>query len=110
MKLFIWESGRLGTGYDKMLLAFFRKCFDCWVLRFPVGSYIMTHKDPVENGRHYRLNIVLKRPPQGGEFVCSDTIFEMPRVVLFRPDIAEHSMKRVYGGSGYALSIGWVLP
>lgn len=110
MKLFMWESGRLGTGYDKMLLACFRKLFDCWVLRFPVGSFILPHKDPVEQGRHYRLNIVLKRSPGGGEFVCKDTLFEMPRVALFRPDLSEHSVTTVTGGPRYVLSIGWVLP
>ncbi|GCB02379.1 hypothetical protein PSUB009319_00100 [Ralstonia sp. SET104] len=106
-----WQCGRQGTGYDKMLLAtaVWPIPFDSYLLRYPDGAEIAPHTDPVSNGRHYRLNIVLKSPRAGGEFVCANPIFETPRIKLFRPDACEHSVTRVVGGSRYVFSVGWVL-
>ena len=106
-----WRSGRQATGYDKMLLltAPWPIPFDCYLLRYPDGSEIVAHTDPVSRGRHYRLNVILKAPASGGEFRCSDPIYESRRVKLFRPDRSPHSVTRVAGGSRYVLSIGWVL-
>lgn len=61
---FRWQRGRQGTGYDKMLLATARwpLPFDSYLIRYPEGSEIPPHTDPVQAGRHYRLNIVLKSP------------------------------------------------
>ncbi len=108
---FRWQRGRQGTGYDKMLLATARwpLRFDSYLIRYPEGSAIPPHTDPVQAGRHYRLNIVLKSPRAGGEFVCATPIYASRRVKLFRPDACEHSVTRVEGGSRYVLSIGWVL-
>ncbi len=108
---FRWQSGRQESGYDKMLLltASWPLRFDSYLLRFPDGSSIPPHKDPVKQGRHYRLNVILKAPRSGGEFRCADPIFSSPRIKLFRPDQSEHSVTKVLGGSRYVLSIGWVL-
>jgi hypothetical protein len=67
-KWFRWEKGRQGTGYDKCLTLAspFPVPFDCYLLRFPEGTEIPPHRDPVAAGRHYRLNIVVKRAPSGG--------------------------------------------
>lgn len=107
---FRWQRGRQGTGYDKMLLATGRwpLPFDSYLLRYPDGAEIPPHTDPVQAGRHYRLNIVLKSSPSGGDFVCASPIFSSKRVKLFRPDACEHSVTRVAGGSRYVLSLGWV--
>jgi len=107
-----WERGRQNTGYDKLLLAVnpFLIPFDCYLLRFPAGSEIPPHRDPVKSGRHYRLNIVVKRSPAGGEFVCAAPLFQTRRVKLFRSDISTHSVTRVLGRARYVLSIGWILP
>lgn len=61
---FRWRRGRQGTGYDKMLLATatWPIRFDSYLIRYPEGSEIPPHTDPVSDGRHYRLNIVLSRP------------------------------------------------
>jgi hypothetical protein len=99
---FRWQRGRQGSGYDKMLLA-----TAPWPI--PFDSYLIRYTDPVTNGRHYRLNIVLKSPREGGEFVCASPIFQTRRIKLFRPDACEHSVTRVVGGSRYVLSVGWVL-
>jgi hypothetical protein len=106
-----WQCGRQGTGYDKMLLLTARwpLPFDSYLIRYPEGSEIPPHTDPVQAGRHYRLNIVLKSSPSGGEFVCATPIYASRRIKLFRPDACEHSVTRVVGGSRYVLSLGWVL-
>lgn len=110
-KAFRWQSGRQGTGYDKMLLltAPWPVPFDSYLIRYPDGSAIPPHTDPVQDGRHYRLNIILKSPRSGGEFTCEKPLFATKRIKLFRPDISEHSVTQVKGGSRYVLSIGWVL-
>jgi hypothetical protein len=43
--------------------------FDCYLLRFPEGTQIPPHRDPIPSGRHYRLNIIVRRSPAFGEFV-----------------------------------------
>src|SRR5262245_54604619 len=70
---FRWQRGRQGTGYDKMLLltAPWPIAFDSYLIRYPEGSEIPPHTDPVSSGRHYRLNVILKSPRSGGEFVCA---------------------------------------
>lgn len=107
-----WEKGRQNTGYDKLLLLGnpFLLPFDCYLLKFPEGTAVPPHRDKVERGRHYRLNVVLKRSSGGGEFVCANPIIDSPRVKLFRPDLEEHSVTEVQGGDRWVLSIGWVLP
>jgi hypothetical protein len=108
---FRWQRGRQGSGYDKMLLLTARRPlrFDSYLIRYPEGSSIAPHTDPVAAGRHYRLNIVLRSPRIGGEFMCATPIFATRRIKLFRPDICEHSVTKVEGGSRYVLSFGWVL-
>jgi len=112
LKALRWQRGRQGSGYDKMLLATARwpLPFDCYLIRYPEGSQIPPHTDPVQAGRHYRLNIILKSPASGGEFICATPLFASKRIKLFRPDACEHSVTRVVGGSRYVLSIGWIRP
>jgi hypothetical protein len=107
---FRWQSGRQGTGYDKMLLLTARwpLPFDAYLIRYPEGSSVPPHTDPVQQGRHYRLNLILKSPRAGGEFICANPIYASARIKLFRPDACEHSVTRVAGGSRYVLSFGWV--
>lgn len=106
-----WQQGRQGTGYDKMLLLTARWpiAFDSYLLRFPEGSEIPPHTDPVQAGKHYRLNLILKSPRAGGEFHCAKPIFATKRVKFFRLDACEHGVTRVVGGSRYVMSLGWVV-
>ncbi|MFP8967307.1 hypothetical protein ACKC9G_12060 [Pokkaliibacter sp. CJK22405] len=106
-----WQRGRQQGGYDKLLLATLRwpVPWDCYLLRFPEGSVIPPHQDKVVTGRHFRLNIVLRKAKRGGEFVCSQTLFSTSRIKLFRPDKVIHEVSRVEQGSRYLLGIGWVL-
>lgn len=108
---FRWQRGRQAGGYDKMLLltAAWPLRFDSYLIRYPAGAQIAPHTDPVQSGRHYRLNVVLKASPAGGQFLCQSPLFASGRIKLFRPDLSEHSVTPVIGGSRYVLSIGWVL-
>jgi hypothetical protein len=107
---FRWQRGRQGTGYDKMLILTARwpLPFDSYLIRYPEGSEIPPHTDPVKIGKHYRLNVILKSPQSGGEFLCANPIYTSKRIKLFRPDVCEHSVTKVVGGSRYVLSLGWV--
>ena len=110
-RIFRWQVGRQDTGYDKMLIlgSYWPLPFDCYLLRFNTGSEIPPHLDQVTNGRHYRLNLVLKAAKQGGKFECDSPLFSTRRVFLFRPDIESHSVSKILAGTRYVLSIGWVL-
>ena len=106
-----WDRGRQGTGYDKLLLAVnpFVLPFDLYLLRYPVGSHIPPHRDPVPSGRHFRLNIVIRRSKSGGAFVCDSPIYSSERIHFFRSDRATHSVTTVGGTARYVLSLGWIL-
>jgi len=82
--------------------------FDCYLLRFGEGAAIPAHTDRLDSGYHYRLNIIVKKAKQGGDFICQTCIFETDRIKLFRPDLYEHAVSKVERGQRYVLSIGWV--
>lgn len=105
-----WVSGRQGTGYDKLLLATlpWPLPFDCYLIRYPVGAAIPRHVDPVSGRRHFRLNVVVKASPAGGEFLCDNPIFQTRRLKFFRPDVSAHEVTTVRGGPRYVLSVGWL--
>ncbi len=104
-----WKLGRQGSGYLLLTLINNKICpFDLHIVKYPEGSSIPLHKDPVENGRHFRLNIILSST-KGGEFLCSQCIISTKYVKLFRPDINEHSVTKIEKGTRYVLSIGWAL-
>jgi hypothetical protein len=107
---FRWRRGRQQTGYDKMLLveSLWPIPFDAYILRYPEGSEVPPHTDPVSQGDHYRLNVVLRRAGEGGEFHCADPIYESPRIKYFRPDASQHSVSKVTRGNRYVLSVGWI--
>ena len=111
MKLFRWQKGRQKTGYDKMLLATAKRFplpFDLYLLRFNEGSEVPSHKDLVQKGEHYRLNIILKKAKSGGDFLCSEALWQTSRIKYFRSDISEHAVTKVTKGTRYVLSLGWL--
>ncbi len=85
-----------------------RMKFDVYLLRFPKGSGIASHVDTVGKGRHFRMNIILKKAKKGGHFRCGHCILDRPRLKVFRDDLYYHSVNRTKEGTRYALSIGWV--
>ena len=88
---------------------------DCYILKMPDQSELPPHKDPMRGKwkklKHYRLNIVIKKPKSGGEFTTEEggVIFNLfNRVILIRPDIYEHQVSKVQG-SRYVLSFGFAI-
>lgn len=116
--MFNWKDGRQGTGYkvmtfiEKGFKIFNLLGFDCHLIKYEQGHKIPPHRDKVESGRHYRLNLVL-RQPFGGRFRCQKCILLVgwrgyPRLVIFRPDKYKHTVTTCQG-IRLVLSIGWVL-
>lgn len=94
-----WKKGRQGTGYDVLTLLSTKlpkwlglKGIDCHILRYNKSDYIPPHTDKVEDGEHWRMNIILKKPLSGGEFICKEAKSFLNRVYIFRPDVMEHSV------------------
>jgi hypothetical protein len=108
-----WESGRQGTGYEKLKLFnrwkfFSRIKWDLYVLRYPVGSTIPRHRDPVPNHKHYRLNIYLWNAKAGGAPEHDGAFITNRFFTFFRPDLHAHSVSPVTQGTRYVLSFGFV--
>jgi hypothetical protein len=105
-----WQEGRQETGYLKMLLlsSYVPFPFDIYLLKYVERSFVPNHRDAVEKGQHYRLNVILKKAQRGGDFICEGAIIDWPRIKLFRPDACEHSITTVEKGSRLVLSIGWI--
>ena len=102
---FQWVDGRRKSGYQKMKIFWSERFrFDLYLLRFNPGSYISSHVDPVVDGRHYRLNIYLKKAKIGGEFRHGQVIFKNRFMTFFRPDVSFHSVTEVVEGTRYVLS------
>ena len=110
VKYWQWISGRQGSGY--MIFYMWNFLFDCLIIRYPRGSYITPHVDPVTKGQHHRINIELTTPHLGGEFSCKlkHVLVKFPRFVWFRPDIGTHSVSEVIGSERWVLSFGWIWP
>jgi hypothetical protein len=43
------------------------------------------------------MNVTIRKPVDGGEFICEKYVFKFWRVCLFRPDINKHSLTTVRG-------------
>jgi hypothetical protein len=104
-----WKKGRQRADYYKMLL-FGSATFpvDVYLLSYPEGAELPEHVDPVPGYKHFRLNIVLRKPRWGGHFRCETAIWNTRRIKLFRSD-RPHSMTRIEWGRRLVLSIGWVI-
>lgn len=94
MKLFKWTKGRQdSTQYEKwcfLYWKFFCFGFDGYLLRYKENQQLPIHRDPIKDGRHYRLNIKLKGKCK---FWCTRTIWNWgERIVYFRPDLFFHNL------------------
>lgn len=107
-----WVNGRQNDTYFKLKIIESKLFeFDVHILKYPTGSFVGVHRDPVHDRRHHRLNIVLNKNFDGGVFekwhtVSSELITD--RIVKFRPDIEEHAVLKITKGTRYVLSIGWL--
>lgn len=98
-------EGRQNTGYQKLCLINFW-FFDMYLLKYPTGSSIPKHTDPVPGKRHWRLNYELRKARRGGNFNCSGNYFRLGRLYVFRSDILQHEVSTIQEGSRLVLSIG----
>lgn len=97
IKLFKWQKGRqYGCDYYKFPLWYFRIWrwgFDAYILKFKAKSEVPWHKDPVKNGKHYRINIRLSG---WATFIIEEDGRRKPYLVntdrWFRPDICPHML------------------
>lgn len=103
-----FKKGRQGTGYEKLTLwSLQRLKTDAYIIKYPEGSSIPPHTDPVDGNKHYRLNLVLKKARVGGLFSCSKPLLAVgQRLFLFRPDEQEHQVSEIEKGSRWVLSVG----
>lgn len=108
--MFKWKQGRRATGYLKCHLfsGSWPTFFDCWLLKFPVESFVDMHTDQYSGGKHYRMNITLTTSFQ--EMVLhGEYIYNSKYIKIFRPDLYKHGLPKVFNRAIYMLSIGWVL-
>lgn len=109
MKLWKWQNGRQhNCEYQKFPLWYFKLWkfgFDCYILSYNENQTLPKHKDPIVNGKHWRLNIGYGN----SNFICEKLIFGkkigLLSVYLFRPDLYEHSLHII--GKTRKLSIGF---
>lgn len=111
MKWLRWESGRQQSGYHKLLILqayWLVTPLDLYLLRYPPGSSIPQHNDPVPGYRHYRINIVLKKARSGGAFKGERVLLDWKRLKVFRSDFP-HEVLPITQGTRYVLFIGLCL-
>jgi hypothetical protein len=94
MELWKWQKGRQKqTEYEKFPLWYFRIWkfgFDGYILRYQRGTSLNLHRDPIEGGKHWRLNIKLYGDAMF--FQENRGTLKRSRIVLFRPDLHLHSL------------------
>ena len=81
------------------------------LVTYPEGHSVYRHNDPMGGGRYYKLNLILKAPRAGGVFETEKVIFNLfDRVILFRPDLYQHSVSKIEKGKRVRLSIALHTP
>jgi hypothetical protein len=112
--MFKWIAGRQNTGYKKLKIFQFLN-MDCYLLKYNEGDYIPLHTDPVPGRKHYRLNVILKKPIEGGELYFRDSPNQFyleeqtSRIQLFRSDLVEHCVSEIKRGTRIVLTFGIAL-
>ena len=86
-----WKGGRQDTGYFTRIHAQ-GKNWDFLTIKYPVGSYIVPHRDGIPGYRHYRLNILLWGEQTFRALGPEPVIFQFGPFVFFRPDLTEHEV------------------
>ncbi len=113
-----WQDGRQETGYEKLnikdeidcqpaivralgLVGAMDEFWDAYLLRYPNGAYIPTHKDDAGFGRekHMRLNALIEKPEDGGKLTINyrSVDLDVGDAVIFMPNAQVHSVSKVFG-------------
>lgn len=108
MKLFKWIKGRQdSTQYKKLCFLCFKFLwwgFDGYLLKYEPNQQLAIHKDPVDGGNHYRLNIKLSGKCK---FWSTSTIWQWgDKIIFFRPDLFFHNL--VTQSKVLKISLGYV--
>ena len=92
----------------KNRILFHSKWLSLYLVRYPEGHKIAPHLDMVSEGKLYKFNCVLVKPRSGGEFFCERNIFNLfGRLILFRPDLHQHSVSKIERGNRWLLSLAF---
>ena len=95
----------------KTRILFHSRRLNIYLVHYRTGHRIAPHLDMVSEGRLYKLNWVLVKPGDGGEFICEKAIFNaFGRIILFRPDLYTHEVSRIRSGSRWLLSFALSRP
>lgn len=109
MKLFKWLKGRNDSAqYWKFPFLSFRignYAMDGYILKYPEPTVLGWHRDEVENGIHWRMNVTLKGDSTFWIQKYENLISTKRIVNLFRSDIHPHSLE--VRSSTIKLSIGF---
>ncbi|HDY98173.1 MAG TPA: 2OG-Fe(II) oxygenase [Pseudomonas sabulinigri] len=99
----------MGAVINRSLLATRRLSVN--LVTYPEGHRVPRHNDPMGGGSYYKLNLVLKKPLEGGIFQVERTIFSFfNRVILFRPDLYDHHVSTIARGKRVLLSFAFLAP
>ena len=99
------------SGLVKNRVLFQSRRLSVYLVRYSAGHRVVPHVDMVSEGRLYKLNLVLSKPASGGEFRCERSLLNwFGRVVLFRPDLYQHSVSRIERGNRWLLSFALTRP
>ncbi len=123
-----YEPGRIGTRYEKALVdnredVRFRDLtkralraldvpedhgHDCWIIRYPIGSYIPPHRDDAPFGSaHWRLNALIQRDKHAKFSIAGREVDLQERdAIVFEPSAYTHSVAEVFDCTRYVFSVG----
>lgn len=121
LPLFRWQHiGRVSELIDRALAVIereilgdpsqFDKNWDAYLVWYPNGTSIPTHRDKIGFGHHRRLNALITAPTSGGELIIEGKVVDLQRgfAVMFHPDEVDHSVTEVLG-ERLVFSVGAVL-
>lgn len=77
------------------------------------GAFTQKHKDKTEPGFvHVRVNLMLKKPPKGGDIVVDDEFISLEKndLWIILTNLEVHSSTPIEGGDRYIYSFGSLIP
>jgi hypothetical protein len=81
------------------------------LVTYSEGHRVPRHLDMIESGRYYKLNFILVNAKRGGVFETEAVIFSLfNRIILFRPDLYDHSVSKIEKGKRVLLSFALHMP
>lgn len=110
-KFEFWKTNYIGKLKDVRVFTLIRYigilplAFDVVGIKYPQGSELPMHKDPVDGFKTIRFNFILNSA-RGGEFICDNVIFRSRYLNIFRPDVNMHGVSTVFEGTRYMFSLG----